>query len=252
MTVEIDGLLIRYKRAGSGEQVLLLHGWGGSAESFEPVFLALQPHFDTVAIDFPGHGQSSLPPRPWRVSDFLDLTLKLMDRLSLARPHVVAHSFGGRVAIQMAAGHPDRIGKILFTASAGVAPHRSLKRSLKRGAAAVARGLAGVPVAGAVVRALKERMRPHLASRDYLNAGELRETLSLVVSEDLTPLLASVRSRCLLVWGDQDQETPLYMGQTMKAHIPDAELVVFPGAGHFPYLDQQNKFNMLASRFLRE
>jgi pimeloyl-ACP methyl ester carboxylesterase len=240
-TLDLDGLTVRYRRLGSGPQVLLLHGWGGSIESLEPVIQALVPHFDTTAIDFPGHGQSSLPPGPWRVSDFLRLTLQAMDRLGLARPHIVAHSFGARVSIQLASLHPDRAGKLLFTAGAGVAPRRTRKRRLKRAAASLARAV-GIP-AGLGAR---------FGSRDYLNAGELRATLSLVVAEDLTPMLASIRSRCLLIWGDRDQETPLYMGETMRARIPDAELVVFPGAGHFPYLDEPNKFNLHALRFLRD
>ena len=239
--MDIDGLTIRYLRAGSGPQVLLLHGWGGSIESLQPVIQALAPQFDTTALDFPGHGRSSLPPKPWHVSDFLDITMKLMDRLGLARPHVVAHSFGGRVTIQLAAAHPERAGKLLFTAGAGVAPRPTLRRTLKRTAVTVARSLR-----------INSRIGSKLASRDYLNAGELRATLSLVVAEDLTPLLSSIRSRCLLVWGDRDQETPLYMGQTMKARIPDSELIVFPGAGHFPYLDERNKFNLHALRFLRD
>lgn len=251
-TLDIGGSRIRYKRAGSGTPVLLLHGWGGSIESFEPVFQALSPAFDTVAIDFPGHGQSSLPPVPWNVSDFLSLTIGVMDALGLKQPHIVAHSFGGRVTIKLAAEHPDRAGKLLFTAGAGVASKTTLVKSLKRTAAAVAHGLEAVPGAAGWIGGLKRRMKPHLGSRDYLNAGELRETLIRVVAEDLTPYLGRIRSKCLLVWGDQDQETPLYMGETMKANLRDSELVVFPGAGHFPYLDQSNKFNLLALKFFRE
>ena len=116
----IGGLEVRYRREGRGHPVLLLHGWGGSIESFHPVFQSLSQHFDATAIDFPGHGQSSLPPKPWEVSDFLDCTLALMDNLGLQRPHVVAHSFGGRVTIKLASKYPERAGKLLFTAGAGV------------------------------------------------------------------------------------------------------------------------------------
>ena len=250
--VEADGLKIRYRREGSGPSVLLLHGWGGSIESFEPVYQALRTSFDAVAIDFPGHGQSTLPPRPWHVADFLDITLEVMDQLAMTQPHIVAHSFGARVSIQMAARHRQRAAKMLFAAGAGVAPRKSISRSLKRKASSIAHTMEAVPVARSLVHALRGRLLPRLASRDYRNAGELRQTLSNVIAEDLTPLLSSIRSKCLLVWGDQDQETPLYMGETMHRLIPASELVIFPGAGHFPYLDQSNKFNLLMMRFLRE
>ncbi|MCC6587904.1 MAG: alpha/beta hydrolase [Bryobacterales bacterium] len=241
--VEVDGQRLRYQRGGSGPDVLLLHGWGGQIESFYPVVQALNPTFRTTAIDFPGHGQSALPPAPWHVSDFLNCTLRVMDQLGLRRPHIVAHSFGGRVTIKMAAEHPQRAGKLLFTAGAGVIPPASLSVKAKRFAA---------NFKALVPENVREKLLPHLASRDYQNAGELRPTLRNVVSEDLTPLLSKIAHKTLLVWGDQDRETPLYCGETMKREMPNAELVVFPGAGHFPYLDQTNKFNLLMLKFLRE
>lgn len=249
--VEIDGLRIRYKQAGKGEPVLLLHGWGGQLESMDPIANALAQQFAITSIDFPGHGESSLPPRPWRVSDFLDLTLKLMDRFALERPGIVAHSFGGRVTIKLAAAHPVRAGRLLFTAGAGVIPPATLGKRFRRLIGSTAGKLRSV-APEAVVEKVGNKLFPYLASRDYKNAGELRETLSLVVAEDLTSYLDQIRSKCLLVWGDQDQDTPLYCGETMKRLIPDSELVVFQGAGHFPYIDQMNKFNMLALKFFRE
>lgn len=255
--LDIDGLRIRYKQAGQGAPVLLLHGWGGQLESMDPIANALAQQFAITSIDFPGHGESSLPPRAWQVSDFLDVTLKLMDRLGLAQPGIVSHSFGGRVTIQLAARHPERAGKLLFTAGAGVIPPASLGKRVRRllgSAAGKVRHAAhaAAPSMDPFVERMGERLFPFLASRDYKNAGALRETLRLVVAEDLTHLLDKIRSQCLLVWGDQDQDTPLYCGETMKRLIPASELIVFPGAGHFPYIDQMNKFNLLALKFFRE
>jgi pimeloyl-ACP methyl ester carboxylesterase len=240
--IDIEGLRIRYQQGGHGEPMLFLHGWGGSVESFFPVYSELSRYFQTTILDFPGHGQSSLPPTPWSVSDFLDCTLKFMDRLALGQPHIVAHSFGGRIAIRLAAAHPQRAGRILFTAGAGVKTPLSFRRRIKRSLAVFKSFLPGP---------LRERLLPFLASQDYRHAGPLRPTLKRVVAEDLTPLLASIRSRCLLIWGDQDHETPPYCGEVMHRLIPDNDYVVFAGAGHFPYLDFTNKFNLLALRFFR-
>ena len=255
--LDIDGIRIRYKQAGQGLPILLLHGWGGQIESMDPIANALTQQFATTSIDFPGHGESSLPPHPWHVSDFLDSTLKLMDRLGLEQPGIVAHSFGGRVTIKLAAAFPKRAARLLFTAGAGVMPPATLGKRIKRLVGATAGKLRSVahsaaPSTDAVADRIGRKLFPYLASADYKNAGELRETLGLVVSEDLTSQLGKIRSKCLLVWGDQDQDTPLYCGQTMKRLIPDSELVVFHGAGHFPYVDQMQKFNMLALKFFRE
>lgn len=241
--VDVDGLRIRYHQAGRGTHVLLLHGWGGCLESMVPISQALSSHYRCISIDFPGHGESSLPARPWHVSDFLDITLKLMDRLDVAQTHIVAHSFGGRVSIKMAAAYPQRIHKILFTAGAGVPAPLSLARKLKRTAA---------HFKFLLPKSAQKRLLPFLASRDYMHAGDLRPTLRNILAEDLTPYLAKIKHPCLLVWGDRDFETPLHCGQVMKRLIVNSELIVFRGAGHFPYLDQPNKFNLLAQRFFRE
>ena len=241
--LDIGGLRVRYQQAGAGPDVLLLHGWGGRIESFHPVTQALNPNFRTTAIDFPGHGQSALPPAPWHVADFLACTLAVMDRLALSQPHIVAHSFGGRVTIQLAAGYPERAAKLLFTAGAGVPPPPSPGVRLKR-IAAHFKPLVPEPV--------RRRLLPRLASEDYRNAGELRPTLRHVVREDLTPFLHRIPHPTLLIWGGRDRETPLVCVRTMERLMPNAKLIVFPEAGHFPYLDESHKFNLLMLKFLRD
>ena len=103
---------------------------------------------------------------------------------------------------------------------------------------------------GAPGRRAQERIAARSASSDYAQAGAMRPTLVKLVNEDLTPELARVRASTLLIWGDQDDATPLSDGQTMERLIPDAGLVVLEGAGHFSYLDQTQRFNVIASHFL--
>jgi pimeloyl-ACP methyl ester carboxylesterase len=254
--LQIGGLQVRYRTAGRGPDLLLLHGWGGSIESFEPVIQGMSTTHRVVALDFPGHGKSGVPPRAWRVSDFLECLVGFMDAMELGRPNILAHSFGGRVTIKLASGRPERAGKLLMTAAAGIPPRRSLRRKMKLGAAAAAgkaqAALRRLPGSARWVDALSRRLYRYVASRDYRDAGPLRETLKNVLAEDLTPYVSRIRSKVLLVWGDRDEETPLEIGRRMAGLIPDAELVIFPGAGHFPYLDQTNKFLLHAQRFFRD
>jgi len=225
-------------------------------ETFEPLFQALSHGFRAVVLDLPGHGQSELPPEPWHVSDYLACVLDFMDKTGLERTDVVAHSFGGRITVKLAATHPSRAGRLLLTAAAGVPPRQSLRTRLRKRAGATAGRLqrfarTRLPASEPLIRAVNSRLLPRLASRDYLNAGPLRETLINIVSEDLTEYLPHIQSPALLVWGDRDQDTPLESGRTMARLIPNGELMVMEGAGHFPFLDQMNKFHLLAHRFLR-
>src|SRR5215831_3111015 len=248
--LDLHGIKIRYKVAGVGEHVLLLHGWGGSIESMGLVFDDFASHYAVLAIDFPGHGESGFPPTAWGVSDYTELVLSVMDALHVQRPHIIAHSFGGRVTIKLASLYPDRVGKIILVNSAGIRRRRSWQYYPRVMLAKMGKYLARH--GGRWGETVRDRIYTAIASRDYLNAGPLRDTFTKVVNEDLTPLLSHIKSPALLIWGESDQETPVSSAMVMEKLIPQAELVIFKNAGHFAYLDQYSKFRLVVGRFLRD
>jgi pimeloyl-ACP methyl ester carboxylesterase len=248
--LQIDGLTVRSQVGGRGPQVLLLHGWGGAIESFAPVLDDLHRSYTVAAFDLPGFGQSSLPPSAWGSADYARLTLRIMDRLQMDRPHLIGHSFGGQVSIQLAATAPERVGKLVLVCSAGIRTRPAVATRLKRMAARLGKWLAAH--GGWIGERLRLAIYQRVQSQDYANAGPLRPTLVRVITEDLTPLLPLIQSPTLLVWGAQDRDVPLSAAQVMARLIPSAQLVVFEHAGHFAYLDQFNRFRLLVGRFLRE
>jgi pimeloyl-ACP methyl ester carboxylesterase len=250
VTLQIDGLTVRSQVGGHGPQVLLLHGWGGAIESFAPVLDDLHRSYTVAAFDLPGFGQSSLPPSAWGSADYARLTLKIMDRLQMDRPHLIGHSFGGQVSIQLAAIAPKRVGKLVLVCSAGIRTRPILATRLKRTAARLGKWLAAH--GGWIGERLRAAIYRRVQSQDYANAGPLRPTLVRVITEDLAPLLPLIQSPTLLVWGAQDRAVPLAAAQVMARLIPDAQLVVFENAGHFAYLDQFDRFRLLVGRFLRQ
>jgi pimeloyl-ACP methyl ester carboxylesterase len=247
--LQIDGLSVRYQVGGHGPHVLLLHGWGGRIESFIPLSNDLMRSHTVYAIDLPGFGDSTLPPVPWGSAEYAQLTLAVMDRLQLAKPHIIAHSFGGQVVIHLAAAHPERLGKLILVGSAGIRAPRTVKAHLKR---LISRtGGWASTYGGSVGKRLRDALYRRIQSQDYANAGPLRPILVKVVNEDLRGLLPHIKSPTLLVWGEQDREVPLAAAQVMARLIPGAQLVVLENAGHFPYLDQFDRFRLVVGRFLR-
>src|SRR5262245_34050001 len=140
--LQIDGLAVRSQVGGQGPHVLLLHGWGGAIESFAPVLDDLHRSYTVAAFDLPGFGKSSLPPSPWGSADYARLTLQIMERLQLDRPHLIGHSFGGQVCTQLAASAPERVGKLVLVCSAGIRTPPALATRLKRTAAHLGKWLA--------------------------------------------------------------------------------------------------------------
>jgi pimeloyl-ACP methyl ester carboxylesterase len=248
--LQIDGLTVRSQVGGQGPPVLLLHGWGGAIESFAPLLDDLCRSYTVAAFDLPGFGTSSLPPSSWGSAEYARLTLKVIDRLQLGRPHLIGHSFGGQVSIQVAATAPERVGKLVLVCSAGIRTRPALATRLKRMAARLGKGLA--VHGGWIGERLRAAIYRRVQSQDYANAGPLRPTLVRVINEDLTPLLPLIQSPTLLVWGAQDRDVPLAAAQVMARLIPGAQLVVFENASHFAYLDQFDRFRLLVGRFLRE
>jgi pimeloyl-ACP methyl ester carboxylesterase len=255
----VRGIPIRYVSAGSGKPLLLLHGWGTSLDAFAEMTRDLarpagtggsRRSFQVTAFDFPGHGESGLPPGTWTVDDFMDLTLDLMAELGLQRPSIIGHSFGGRVAIKLAAANPDRIERLVLVDAAGVLPRRTTQRVLRRAASRFANAVGRH--FGRPGQALRRRIVARIASPDYLNAGPLRDTFLAVIKEDLRPALAHIGCPTLLVWGDGDEDTPLADARIMEKLIPGARLLVLKNAGHFSYLDQYGRFRLAIIPFLND
>jgi pimeloyl-ACP methyl ester carboxylesterase len=256
-TVRIGSQQVRYvRRKAAGGQpgdlpIVVLHGWGAHIEAVAPILAALDGAPDLIALDLPGFGESEPPEQAWDVDSYARFMIHFLDELGVERAHLVGHSHGGRVSIALAADEPQRVGRLLLIDSAGLRPKRGWKYRRRVAVAKLGRLIA--KVGGGPGRRLQERMRARVASRDYLEASEaMRGTFRAVVSADLAGRLPRIGASTLLVWGDQDEDTPLWMAHRMEELIPDAGLVVLEGAGHYSYADAPGQFRAVARRFLLE
>lgn len=247
-TARLEGARVRYARAGRGAPVLLLHGWGSSGETLKPLALDLARSFEVACPDFPGHGGSGLPSGAWGVADFVGVTRELLDALGWERVDVVAHSFGGRVAAKLAAETPGRVGRLVLVAAAGLRPRRTLRYRVRTALLKLGKWLARL--GGPPAERLRQRLVHSFASRDYLAAGPLRETFVRVVREDLSGDFRRISAPTLLVWGSEDRETPLEQGKRLAGLIPDSDLLVVEGAGHYVFADRFHQVRLAVRRFL--
>ena len=132
MEMTLQGVRVHYEIGGHGERkVVLLHGWGCSEKLMAGISDALTPDMTVLRVDFPAHGESGFPPQPWGVPDFAANLLELLMKLDFLPCSVIAHSFGGRVAIELAADHPERFEKLILTGAAGIRPKLSSEKSKK-------------------------------------------------------------------------------------------------------------------------
>lgn len=262
MQIEILGIPSHIEQYGEGrEEVLLLHGWGKPVtlrRHLEPLArLLAQDGYHVTALEFPAHGQTGKPRAVWGVPEFAAWVKAAMEKLELKNVTAVAHSFGGRVALWLAAHEPKLIRRLVLTGAAGLirektpeeekaaARYHRLQERLSR--------LKALPLVGPGIEKLQKALRDKRSSADYLDADEdIKPTFVRIVSQNLRPLLPKIAQPALLVWGDQDTATPLWMGQTMEREMQDAALIVFEGHGHFAYLEELGRFAALIKAFIRE
>lgn len=240
-----------------GPPVLLLHGWGSSAQLMLPLASALSDTFRVLNVDLPGHGHSADPPEAWGVPEHAALVANLVQRHLRGRIAVVGHSNGGRIALFMASDerYCGLIERLVLVSPSGVRPPRGLKYHLKRSVASALK--APFSVMPAPVRDLGMDWLRHsllwrlLGSSDYRNLeGVMRETFVRTVNFHLDDRLHQIQVPTLVFWGDRDTAVTRHQIDVLKERIPDVGVVVLAGAGHYGYLDDPDTVVAATRHFL--
>lgn len=230
----VDGLPISYTVRGEGSPVLLLHGWGSSSDSWRNVQDALaNARLRVFALDLPGFGKTPPPPSVWGVEEYASCVERFARALGLSSFSLVGHSFGGQVALSLASSRPSLVAKLALVAPAAIRPPLAI-RHLTLLLIAKLLGLPLSLIPSATLRTwIRRKAYGAIGRRDYGRAeGVMKKVLERVIRQDLSRLLPSVNTPALLLWGDNDQLTPLSHGLRIKAAMPNATLKVFEGRGH--------------------
>jgi pimeloyl-ACP methyl ester carboxylesterase len=256
MTIQtgmLSGLRYGYEVSGdpAGPPVLILHGWGGQIESMANVAAGLAARGYAIhVLDLPGFGRSAPPPDSptvWGVPEYAQFVAGYLQAAGLNRPHLIGHSFGGRISIVLGADYAAQVGKIVLTSSAGVLSPPTLRDKLV-GAGKAALRLPGLNL---LAKPISDIAKNTIGSDDLRAAGVLEPVFRKVVAQDLVPYAARISAPTLLIWGDQDTATPLWQAHTLEKTIPDAGLVVFQGAGHFAYQERGTDFIRIVDTFFK-
>jgi pimeloyl-ACP methyl ester carboxylesterase len=238
-TITLHDVTIAYHIIGDGVPVVMLHGWGTSSKLVAPIAKKLAPMgYCAHLLDMPGHGDSPQPPQAWSVADYAQLVADYIQHQQLGRVHVFGHSFGGRVSLILGADYPQLVHKMVLVDAAGI---RSKTPLIKKMRLMLYKGVRnGLKIIG--LHGLSDQLRrwynQKYASSDFLaTSGVMRETFIRIVNEDLSEYAKRVQAPTLLIWGEDDQDTPLWQAKRLEQLIPDAGLVIYPRAGHYSYLE---------------
>ncbi len=245
--MNVQNVKTYYTQLGEGHDVICLVGWGQDTRMFEPTQIYLSHYFKVTCIDYPGFGQSDVMLNAWSVDDYVLWLETIVKTLNIQNPIIIAHSFGARVALKYNLKNP--ICKLVFTGAAGIKPKTKLNTKIRIQIYKLLKKLVQLP--GLTVH--QERLKKVFGSEDYRAlSGVLRDSFVKIVNEDLSPYLSKVEIPCLLIWGDKDVATPLWMGRKMEKEMKDAGLVIFENEGHYAYWNQNYRFNKIVDVFLEK
>lgn len=249
--MKINNLNSTYKKTGNSKNCfVLLHGWGQNKDSFLSLYNYLKGQDKTViAVDFPGFGETVEPGKPWGVGEYSNWLQQLLNNEGVESCVFVGHSFGCRVAIDYTVRELGNVSKLIMTGAAGVKPKRSFSYYYKVYTYKAMKYT--LPKIG--MKHVIEYKQNSAGSADYQSATQvMKGTLSRVVNNDLTGVLSKITQKTLLIFGENDEATPLQDGKIMNAKIQNSELLVYSGRTHYAFLEENSKFLIDCAVFLDE
>ncbi len=251
MNINIDGLNIKYTDEGSGQAVLLLHGWNSSYTVYNGIINLLKSRYRVVALNFPGCDGSDTMENPWTLDDYCNFVLKFMKALNIENPIMFGHSHGGRVTLKMAATGMVNPPKIVLLDSAGLIPKKSFKQKFRAKSFKVIKWCLTLPIIKKFSSGLLDKARAYYGSADYNAAPEvLRKTLVSLVNTDLRDIISNITAPTLLIWGENDTATPLSDAKIIESKIKDCGLCVIKGTGHYSFCERPFEAQAIINSFL--
>lgn len=226
------------------QKVLFLHGWGGNTFAF--LDIAKRSHCSAIIPDLYGFGKTKEPNYIMDIFDYATQVYLFLKSKNIKECAIVAHSFGGRIAIILASMFDITITKLVLVDSAGIKPKLSIKTKIKIMSYKLNKWLVKVCLKN-------KKSLQRYGSSDYVGLSDImKKCFVRIVNQDLSFLLCKIHCPTLIVWGQNDNVTPLYMAKQLNNGINNSGLVMYKNSGHFSYLENKNNFVQVLNSFFKE
>ena len=219
--------------------IIFLHGWGADHKSFLWLKDYIKHHTLHFA-DLDGFGTAA-EPNDITIAGYCQRLRKYVKENGLQNVVLVGHSFGGRVAIEYASKYS--IEKLVLVDAAGIKPKASLKKWWRIKKFKIAKWLSEKKI----IKLAENKY----GSADYKTAShQMKLVLKECLTYDQTNLLKNINCPTMIVWGEKDKDTPMYMAKTMEKNIKQSKLVVLKNCGHFSFLEKPYEFYKYIDLFI--
>lgn len=242
-----------YEKYGTSKKtIIILPGWGDTRKTFTYMVDFLKNFFTVYIIDYPGFGNSPFPKKDLTIYHYSDLIYHWIQELNISDPILIGHSFGGRIITTLLGYYHYPFHNIILMNSAGIKPKQNLYKKIRTYTYKFLKKLKKI-----LPNKHQERYQKFLlskfASNDYKSLPPtMMQTFKNIINEDLKPYLKYIHAKTLLIWGNNDEATPIRDANTMHKLIPKSELVVIDNTDHFTYLQKPQLVNQIIYEQLKD
>jgi pimeloyl-ACP methyl ester carboxylesterase len=257
-SVTVFGAKIHYVEAGNGPVVILLHGLGGDGSNWAQTMGPLAEKYRVIAPDQIGFGRSDKPFLSYRVGTLVDFLDGFYKELKIERASLVGNSLGGWTAAAFTLAHPEKVDRLVLVDSAGFALPKdgsdvSIRSLLNPSTREGVRQLLSSIFYNKQIFTSDLAVDTVYARSIQTNAGYTIQKFleSVMRGEDmLDNRLSAIKQPTLIIWGREDQLTPLAGGERFNKEIAGSQLLVIDKCGHVPQIEHAGEFNNALIKFL--
>lgn len=248
-----SSLKIYYEIHGTGKQnILILPGWGNTRNTFQYLINNLQRDYTIYIIDYPGFGNSPIPDKELTIYDYALLIKNFISDQKISNPIVIAHSFGGRIASLLQGYYKINFSKLILIDVAGIKRKKSLKQILKEKTYKLLKYCINF-LPKLKQEKYRQKLLLYFASADYKSIPlSMQKTFQNIITEDLKLYYKNIQTETLIIWGKEDQDTPLKDGILINKLITNSAIIVYNNSKHFSYLDYPLLTYNILTNFLKE
>lgn len=232
--------------------IVILHGWGLSGTTFEPLAQSLKKlGYRVFAPDLPGFGASKIPDHPLTLSDYAQFLDEYLKKYAIVQPMLIGHSFGGRVSLKYNELYPKCIRALILSGTPGFTPIPKKKLIFFITLAKIGGFLFSIPPLSLVEDSVRRWYYYVVGAKEFFRAeGAMRETFKRIVREDLVSSMQAITIPTLLLWGEYDIIVPPSIAERMHRLIVNSEFIIIPEANHGVPYKQPETFTSYVIRFL--
>ncbi len=249
MNIVVDNLLTHYERSGNGPVVLIIPGWADTSASWRDLAKGLAKKHEVIVVDLPGFGGTQTPvEQSWGLTDYAMFVAHFLNKLGVRTAAIIGHSNGGAIALRGLSTQALAADRLVLLASAGIrntynGRNRTLRILTKTGK------YLSMLLPGSVKKRLRKKVYKTVGS-DMLVAEHMQATFKRVVTDDVQADADKVDLPTLLVYGQNDSDTPIDYGRILHEHLPNSTLQIIPDAEHFLHTQQTAAVLSLIEEFI--